>query len=229
MATFNYDSSDQDQSDLLDLVEFWADRVTATNQTIGLNRESTYDQAVQAMRHVLQRVPLEAVKELTADGSGETVTNNGTYTDVEVPEDLITFLNLKLSEWDRPVHETIDPKSNQHRLQYNPKTSGDKRNPVVVDVADAGATNGHVYRCWPQDSTPTVETFSYLPETAPEAVPDNLKSPIITQTAGYALVSQKEGGVETMFNVTTLLINNIRRGKKMMVQEAVQQVQQNEG
>jgi hypothetical protein len=227
MATFDYTQT-QSQDDMIDLVEFWADKVTATNQTIGLNRDATYRQMVQAMRHVLQRVPLNAVKELTGDGSGQSATNNSSYTEIVVPEDLLTFLNLKLSEWDRPVHETIDPRSNQHRLQYNSVTSGDRRNPVVANVAQASAANGQVYRCWPQDSTPTIDEFNYLPETAPEEVPDGIKDPIITQSAAYVLTSQKEGGVETMFNVTTLLINNIRRGEKMMVQEAMRQVQQEE-
>ena len=228
MADFQYNQTTE-QDAMLEMVEYWADKVTATGQSIGLNRESAYRQLVQAMRNVLQAVPLNAVKELTSTPGTLTPTNDGNYTDVEVPEDLLTFLNLKLADWQRPVHQTIDPRSDQHRLQYNTKTSGDTYNPVVSNVAEASATNGQVYRCWPQDGAPSVDTFNYLPETAPEEVPNDLRDPIITQAAAYVLVSDKEGGVETMFAITDRLIQGIRRGEKVMVQEAFRQVREQEG
>ena len=227
MATFSYNST-SDQDDLLDLVEVWADKVTATGQSIGINRSAVYNQAVQAMRMVLQALPLQAVQEVNTDGSGQAVTNGSSWTDVEVPTDLLRFLNLMLAEWDRPVHETRDPRSDLARLQYNPNAAGDARNPEIVKMADSGSGTGMVYRCWPQDSTPSIDQFEYVAETAPEDLPEEIQKPTIMQTAGYVLVSDKEQGFNVAFEVAQELMRRIDRNQTPMIQQAFEEVRDQE-
>lgn len=229
MATFDYTNT-QAQDDLIDLVEYWADKVTPTSQSVGINRDSAYRQLVQAMRNVLQRAPRAALDEASADGSSQSATNNGTRTEVELPDDFLVFMNLELSEWERAVYETVDPRSDEHRLQYNTHTQADAYNPTIAKVADPSATNGHVLYCYPQDSTPTVSRFAYVPETAPENVPSTLEDPIVLQATGYVLAANKEGGAETALTMATQLIRQIERGQSPMVQQAFEEVrQQQEG
>ena len=225
MATFTY-SQASDQDEMIDMVEYWADKVTAAGQSIGITRPSVYKQLVQSMRLVLQAVPFDAVMETPADGSGQTASNDGNYTDVVAPGDLLKFLALRFTDWNRPVHEWVDPRSETAGLQYNSYATGDAQNPVVTRVPDSSAAHGTVFRAWPQDSVPTAKTFEYVPEMAPEKAPDDLQDIIIVQAAGYALVSDNEAGAETAFAIATELIRMIDRGKTPMVQEALQQVRQ---
>lgn len=225
MATFSYTDTTA-QNDLIDEVEGWADKVTATGQSIGIQRESAYTYLQRAMRNIFQRVPREALDEASADGSGQTATNTGSHTEVELPEDFLIFLNLKLSEWQRRVYETIDPRSDQHRLQYNTHTQADPYNPVIAKVADPTAANGHALLCYPQDATPTLETFAYVPETAPENVPSTLTGPIVIQAAAYVLTSDKEQGIETLMAVADRLVGQIQRGQAPMIQQAFEEVRQ---
>lgn len=229
MATFDYTETAA-QNALIDQVEGWADKVTATNQSIGINRTATYEVYLQdAMRQVLQAVPHDAVKEASADGSSQAATNPGSeYTRVPEPADLLIFMNLELAEWDRPVLETVDPRSDQHRLQYNSFTQADARNPIVVSMADAAAASGKELRCFPQDSTPTLSGFNYIPETAPENVPDALQPAMRAMAASFVLVADKEEGSELMWSVAQRLIQGIRRGQKMMIQQAFEEVRQSQ-
>lgn len=229
MATFDYTNT-QAQDDLIDLVEYWADKVTPTSQSVGINRDSAYRQLVQAMRNVLQRVPRAALDEASADGSSQTATNAGSATEVELPDDFLVFLSVKLSDWERAVYETIDPRSDEHRLQYNTHTQADGYNPTVAKVADPTSSNGHKLLCYPQDSAPTVSLFAYVPETAPENVPSTLVDPIVLQATGYVLAANKEGGAETAMTMATQLVRQIERGQSPMVQQAFEEVrQQQEG
>lgn len=225
MATFTYSSS-SDQDDLIDEVEGWADKVTATGQSIGINRESIYQYLARAMRLVLQSVPRDAVDKLASDGSGQSTTNQGSYTQVVIPEDFLIFLSLELSEWKRTVYEWVDPRSDQHRLQYNSFTAADAQNPVVSKVPAPSTANGEAFRCYPQDSGPTLSEFAYVPETAPEDVPSQLVGPMVLQATGFTLVADKEEGSQMAFDIATLLMEQIERGKTPMVQEAYEQVRE---
>jgi hypothetical protein len=227
MATFSYDDT-QAQNDLIDLVEYWADRVTATGQSVGLNRESVYRQLVQAMRNVFQRVPRSALDEAAADGSGQGASNNAGRTEIAIPEDFLVFLNVELGSWKRAVYETIDPRSDEHRLQYNSHTQSDPYNPTVAKVADPSAANGHTLYCYPEGTSPTLDRFAYVPETAPEEVPSTLEDPIVLQATGFVLASSKEQGVETAFSLATQMIRQIERGEAPMVQQAFEEVRQSE-
>jgi hypothetical protein len=225
MTDFPYDDTTK-QNELIDQVEHWADRVTPTGQSVGVNRSAVYRQMVQAMRNVLQRAPESAVRQASGDGSAQSATNNDNYTAIEVPDDLLVFFNLRLASWERAVYETIDPRSDQHRLQYNKNTQADPYNPVIASIADPSAANGEQLHCYPQGEGPTIDRFAYLPETAPENVPSEIQDPMVLQTVGYTLISNKEQGVDLAFSVATQLLQQLRRGQKPMVRQAFEEVRE---
>lgn len=225
MASFTYSSSDSDQNALIDEVEYHADQVTATGQTVGINRDSVYNQLVKAMRAIFTQAPRRAIDDATSDGSAQGASNNASRTEIELPDDFLRFMNLKLAEWKRDVFELVDPRSNRVRMQYNSFTGGDIYNPVAAKVATPNATNGHSLYCWPQDSTPTVETFAYLPELAPESAPEILQEAIILQATSYVLAAQKEQGWQMMQAAAQQLLQQIQVGEQPMVQRAFEQVQ----
>jgi len=225
MATFPYNQT-ADQDALIDQVEYHADMVTATDQTIGINRESTYDQLVKAMRAIFNVAPRRAIDDASADGSGQAATNSHNYTEIPLPDDFSRFLNLRLQEWKRDVYQMVDPRSNRVRLQYNEHTSADLYNPVVAKVAKPSSASGRTIRCWPQDSGPSIDSFAYLPEKAPEDAPEILKEAIILQATSYVLSAQKEKGWQLARQAAREIISQIRVGEQPMVQRAYQEVQE---
>jgi len=226
MATFSY-SDTTDQNGLIDQVEYHADRVTATNQTIGINRSAAYDQLVKAMRLILGgAAPRRAVDESASDGSGQSVKNANSRTEIELPDDFMRFLSVRLSEWQREVYELVDPRSNVVRLQPNSVTARDTYNPIAAKVATPSVSSGQSLYCWPQDSSPAIDSLVYVPETAPENMPSTLEDAMVLHATGYVLAAEKEQGAEVAFQLADRLLQQIEKGQRPMVQQAYQEVQQ---
>jgi len=225
MATFPYNQTTA-QDDLIEEVEYHADRVTATGQTIGLNYDAIYNNLVKAMRHVLNTAPRFAVDKAAADGSGQAPTNVNQYTEIPIPDDFSRFMDLRLADWKREVFELTDPRSSQVRLQYNAKTQADAQNPVVAKVPDPGGASGEALWAWPQDSTPTIERFTYVAETAPEGIPQILKEATILKATSYTLAADKEEGWQIMDRAYQQIISQIEAGQQPMVRQAIQQARE---
>lgn len=225
MATFTYGQTTA-QNDLISQVEYHADQVTATGQTIGVNRESVYDNLVTAMRNVLNAAPRFALDKAAADGSGQGAVNTNNYTVVSLPDDFSRFMQIRFESWEREVYEMVDPRSNRVRLQYNQFTAADPYNPVVAKVPDPGGASGEAIRCWPQDPTPTLSMFDYVPEVAPEDAPEILKEAIILWATSYTLAAEKESGWELMRQAAQVVLSQIEKGQQPMVRQAIQQARE---
>ena len=225
MATFSYGQTTA-EDDLIEEVEYHADRVLATGQTIGLNYEAIYGNLIKAMRHVLNTAPRFAVDKAAADGSGQSANNVNEYTEVVLPDDFSRFMDLRLADWKREVFELTDPRSSQVRLQYNVKTQADLQNPVIAKVPDPGGTSGEALWAWPQDSTPTIDRFTYVAETAPESIPQILKEATILKATSYTLAAGKEEGWQIMDNAYQQIITQIEAGQQPMVQQAIQKARE---
>jgi len=225
MASFSYNSTTA-QDELVSQVEYHADQVIATGQTVGINRESMYDNLVTAMRNVFNAAPRHAVDKASADGTTQAVANVNDATEIELPDNFSRFMGLRLEEWKRDLYEMVDPRSNRVRMQYNSFTSADIHNPVATKVPDPGGPSGELIRCWPQDSTPTIDYFTYLPELAPEDAPAILKEAIILYATSYTLAAQKEEGWQIMEQAANVVLSQIEAGQQPMVQQAIQQAQE---
>lgn len=230
MASFSY-SNTTSQDGLIEEVEYHADRVTATGQTIGLNYEAIYDNLVKSMRHVLNVAPRFAVDDAAFDGSSQTPTNTNEYTKVPLPDNFSRFMELRLGDWKREVYELTDPRSNRVRLNYNSKTTADLQNPVVAKVPDPGGsqTPGQALRCWPQDApsgTPAIDRFAYVAEMAPEEVPEILKEAVVLKATAYTLAADKEQGWQIMDQAFRQIITQIEAGQQPMVQQAMREAQE---
>jgi hypothetical protein len=223
--TPTYDDT-ADQNDLISQVEYHADQVTATGQTIGINRESVYDNLVTAMRTVFNSAPRHALDSAAADGSTAQASNTNGYTVIPLPDDFSRFMDLRLAEWKRDVYEMVDPRSNRVRLQYNQFTKADAYNPVASKVPDPSGPSGEAIRCWPQDSGPQISRFTYVAEAAPENCPEILTEAIIMWATSYTLAAEKEQGWEIMRQAAQVILNQVEAGQQPMVQQALQQARE---
>ena len=216
MATPIYDENDSAQGALIDRVEYRSDQVTAAGQTIGLNRQSVYDEMVEAARGILRKAPMALTLEASSDGTSADTSVTNAYTLVECPDDYIRFLSLKLSGWKRPVYELTDPRTNLYRLQFNTRAASDSYNPVAVitpNSAPSGMNSGkQAIQAFPKDDPPTVEQFEYIGTTAPEVIPDELVDAMLWETTGRALQAQKGEGAGAAYELAQQSINNLRVG-----------------
>jgi len=217
MATPTYDSNNTDQQALIARVEYQTDQVTASSQTIGLNKSSIYTSMIEAARHILRSAPQGVVIETTSDGSSATVSNVGSfYTEIECPDDFIRFVMLKLADWQMPIFELTDNRSNAYRLQYNTQAQADTYAPLVFlapKSTPAGGSSGNAALwCFPQDSAPTVEMFEYVGTTAPEDMPAELVDPMLWHTTARTLQAQKENGFSEAFERAQASMRDIYMG-----------------
>jgi len=215
MPTFTY-NGDPAQDTLIDRVEYHADKVTPSGQTVGINRQSVYKQLSEAARTIVRQVPRTIVNPVSAVGNGATANNVQMYTEIELPEDFLRFLHVKLSSWIRPVHFLVDPRSDQWRMQYNAQSRADIYNPVVSIMAKPQVTGKQVIQMFPQGTTPTIEFMPYVPETAPEDMPTELRDPMVQRATGRVLQAQKEPGAEAAFAKAQRQINNLDVGELQM-------------
>jgi hypothetical protein len=214
MASFTYDpDTTPSQETLVERVEYRVDQVTAQGQTTPVNRKSTYQELVEAGRSILRRVPRELVYPAAADGSASVApTNDGRKTVIPVPDDFIRFLRVRLPEWKHAVDEFVPLDSSRYRLQANPFTSADEAHPIASLAPYFSGSVNQAVECYPQDATPTVELFAYVPDTAPEQIPEELRDALTWEAAGRVLQSTKEDGAGAAFEASTRAISGLRYG-----------------
>jgi len=209
-----YDENDTDQATLIDRVEYRSDQVTAAGQTIGLNRESVYDEMVEAARSTLRKAPMAVILDATQDGSGAAITDEGAYAKIECPDDFLRFLSLQLDTWKRPVFELTDPRTNLYRLQFNSRAASDTYNPIVVLTPNSTGANGkQALQAFPAPSGAlSITSFEYVGTTAPENMPEELLDAMLWETTGRALQAQKEEGAGPAYELAQQAINNLLVG-----------------
>jgi hypothetical protein len=213
MPTFTFDDTNDDQVAVVQHVEYRVDQVTAQGNTTPVNRESTYAELVNAARSVLRRVPRELVYPAAKDASGSvTPSNEDNKTVIPVPDDFVRFLRVELADWEQAVDEFIPLDSSRYRLQNNPFTSADNAHPVAALAPHFPDGVTQAVECFPADSLPSVSTFAYVPATAPENVPDELRDAVVWEGAARVLQSTKEEGAGAAFEASTRAISGLRYG-----------------
>ena len=215
MATFSYDNTNQDHVALVQRIEYRVDQVTAQGQTTPVNRSSAYQELAESARSILRRAPRELVYPAAVDGSGSVVPEaSGNATLIPVPADFIRFLRVQLSSWNHAIDELLPVDSSRYRLLQNPYTGADVAHPVAALVPHFSGTVKQAVECYPADSTATpVALFAYVPDTAPELVPDELMDALVWEAAGRVLQSTKEEGAAAAFEASARAISGLRYGK----------------
>lgn len=215
MASFSY-SQTSGQDELIDRVEYQADKVTPAGQSVGINRSSVYQQLGEAGLSILRKAPKHVIKEAGTDASGQTASNVGDYTQIQLPPKFLRFMSLKLETWDRAVYELVDERSNQWRLQGNSMTQADVANPVAALIALPTVGSGQVIHAYPQDSAPAIGRFAIIEELPPEDIPDELKDIVVLEATGRVLQAQKEAGAEAAYNKAAIQLRQLKVGKTPM-------------
>ena len=219
MASFSYNGTAA-EDDLIGDVQYWADEVLATGQTIGPDPENMYEALVAAMRTTLNGAPRAATDHIADDGSGQMITNTNEHSEVALPDTFLELLELRLASWGKEVYRLHDPRSERVRQQYDPHTRTDVANPVVTKVPSPDGT-GEQLRCWPQGAGPSIDRFLFVPQVAPEEGPQDLKHPMVFWAGAYVLTAEKEQGAQALQQAARLMLRQIDAGMMPLPQQAL--------
>jgi len=225
MADFSYTGT-ADQDALLDRVEYHSDLVLKNEQTIGADPKRVYENCVTGMQHVLNGAQRHALDEEATSGDGQAVSNDRSYTEIVLPEDFLMFMELLLAGWKKHIAQLTDREDRRVDLQYEAATRADPQHPLATKVPAPGDASGQKLRCWPQDSGPSIETFTYVPEKPPEEVGGTLREPITMWGAYYTMAAGKYEGAATMQQAAIIYLRSLNAGERMTAAEAVRQAEQ---
>jgi hypothetical protein len=219
MASFSYNGT-TDEDDLISDVQYWADKALATGQTIGPSSADVYEALVAAMQTTLNGAPRAATDHIADDGKGQTVTSRNEYSEVALPDTFLELLELRLASWGKEAYRLHDPRGERVRRQYDSHTRSDAANPVVTKVPSPDG-NGEQLRCWPQGSGPSIDRFLFVPQLAPEEVPQDLKHPMVFWAGAYVLTAEKEEGAQPLQQAARLMLRQIDAGMMPLPQQAL--------
>ena len=225
MGDFEYNDTDE-QNALIGRVQYFCDLVTKNEQTIGIYEERVYQNLVTAMQNVLNVAPRQALDKESVSGTDQSVSNVRSYTEVVLPEHFLYFLELMMESWSREAYKWHDPRSEIVELQYDQYKGRRPTDPVVTKVPAPGEESGEKLRCWPQADGPSIETFNYVPEQAPESIGSPLSEPTAMWAASYTLAAAQYQGSGTMRDAAVLYLNRLEGGRRMTSEEAIRQAQE---
>lgn len=193
----------QSQSALVDRTLRKIDALDAPGLNIVSSHGEIYKNLQEAARHLLQTAPLRLLHGLVADGTtavnAEVVANTlmtGTHFKVPLPSDYARLVELQLSGW--TMTRTNEDISSDSLVVYRKYLRGEVATtgePVIFltyysdsTTAWAGTQALDVYPGTGELVTP-VTYFKYIPDTAPESVPNTLMEALIWLAAGYLVTA----------------------------------------
>lgn len=148
--------------------------------------EKFLDSSVTDLYSIL---PAHLIK--STDISEQTISGNtdGSGT-IEMPDGFIKLVNLKLTDWNRPVSKTITEEDPKYKLQFNAYTRGGKSKPVVVQRYDEA--NSKFILEYFTSATHEIDRGSCLVDTKAESVQDNLVEALTWMIAANVLQSKEK-------------------------------------
>lgn len=135
------------------------------------------------------------------------------YGFVQLPDDFMRLLSFQMSDWIRPVVETITESDKTYAMQHSKYTGlrGNVNHPVCAVVRGASGKVLEFYSC-SAGSTVTVKMAQYIayPKIANGSIPvsSNLYRPSVYYIAGLVLAAMGNKESETMYNIANSIIND---------------------
>ena len=182
---------------LVQLVEFRADQITGTGQTIGVNKERIYAELELAARKVLRTARRELVFAHATEDAASLNTDKVTVNDrlrLPLPADFLRFLRIECENWQFPVDELTPSDSERYRAQANEYSRADSFHPVAA-IVPYGTAPGYAVEPFPASAADEpVTEFFYVAETDPEDMPDTLKDAMVYYAATSVLLNERRPG-----------------------------------
>ncbi len=146
--------------------------------------EETMDEAT---REVLLILPLWFVSSMVRDGAAPitiVADGYGTHAEMNLPQDFLRLVAVKLKSWRREVNDGLNLISHTHpryKEQQNPATRGRIDKPVGV------LTGNKIELYSAADATDVLEYFIYIPTLKAEQVEDHIIEYVILNTAAKVM------------------------------------------
>lgn len=146
--------------------------------------EETMDEATREVLHIL---PLWFVSSMGRDGAAPitiVADGYGTHAEMNLPQDFLRLVAVKLKSWRREVNDGLNLMSHTHNIykeQQNPATRGRIDKPVGV------LTGNKIELYSAANATDVLEYFIYIPTLKAEQVEDHIIEYVILNTAAKVM------------------------------------------
>ena len=143
----------------------------------------------EAAKRVLLNAPLhvlDPVKSATTSGTADPADSKIGY--IQLADNFVRLVSLKMAEWKREVTNAIDASDKRYRVQRNKYTRGGLCKPVAVfSFRTIESVNKRVLEYYSVDSSHTIEWLYYIQETSAQNIQSNLVDALTWVAAGMIL------------------------------------------
>lgn len=187
-----------EQDAIIRLVEFRADQLTLDSQVLGQNYSRIYEALEESSRKVLRKarreIALPAVVDDAVNRNAHTTLSASKLT-VTLPDNFIRFVRMECSHLTIPIDGLLEMERDMYRLQASPYSGADAFRPIAFLVPDGGTSKMAIELYPGTEEENPITSFFYLPETAPEEIPDVLVDGMVYDAAASLLLHLRENEV----------------------------------
>lgn len=146
--------------------------------------EETMDEATREVLHIL---PLWFVSSMGRDGAAPitiVADGYGTHAEMNLPQDFLRLVAVKLKSWRREVNDGLNLMSHthtRHKEQQNPATRG------LIDKPVGVLTGNKIELYSAANATDVLEYFMYIPTLKAEQVEDRIIDYVVLNTAAKVM------------------------------------------
>lgn len=158
------------------------------NQAIqGFPVDKFLNQAAIDLLFLLPPTAITCQVSVTTEPTESSETEGMAYLDM--PPDYLKLAKVRLTEWLRPVHETIAESSHEYNLQHNKYTRGGIAKPVVAEVVVGNERRLELYSF---KNEAKLSHCSYIPKKLPEELPEELIAPLVWVTVANCYTAMEQ-------------------------------------
>jgi hypothetical protein len=142
----------------------------------------------EAANKTLLDAPLHILDPVKSDVATGTQEDEDKIGYIQLADNFLRFVSLKMSDWKREVTEPITSKDKRYRVQRNKYTRGGTAKPVAVfSYRTITGEQKRVIEYYSVDTSHAIDWFYYIQETSAEDVQSNLVPSLSWTAAGIIL------------------------------------------
>lgn len=159
----------------------------------------------ESAKEVLLKAPVHRLIATGSTNAGVAVSGDSKIGTIDVPSDYLRLVELKMTDWLRPVTELVPQGAPLANMQYNKYLRGGLSKPVAVL---SHRSNKMVIEYFSVDTNHTVDRFLYIKKDVAENIPEVLQDALcwICASRVLAIFGKTEGAKIAEGNAISLMM-----------------------
>jgi hypothetical protein len=159
----------------------------------------------ESAKEVLLKAPVHRLTVTSSSNAGTAATGDAKTGTIDIPNDYLRLVELKMTDWLRPVTELVPQGTPLANMQYNKYLRGGLNKPVAVL---SHRSDKMVIEYFTIDTKHTVERFLYIKKDVAENVPEILQDALCWICASRVLTifGKVEGAKKAEDNAISLMM-----------------------